>query len=156
MIMLITFLMIVAFSYGSALWALKPSIDATGFRFVLAGCSLGAPCIDLGSFIKVGSNFAGILPLTTDRSPGRRLVGGVAAAERHRWSDRSDKNEVLDFEKNDCFPLFRFDKMISSKSLMDGSSARVASLSWMNSLKACVCRSMLMYSVSPCGTLRRN
>ena len=58
---------------------------ATGFLFVLATMfSLGAPCIDLGSFIKAGSNFAGVRPDIVFESAGKRLFGGVADADRHR------------------------------------------------------------------------
>lgn len=128
----------------SALCGFKPSMLATGFLFVLAGCSLGAPCIERGSFIKAGSSFAGMRPETVFASPGNRLFGGVADADRQRWSDVSFKKEVFDFEKNEVRPLFRFDKMISSKSLIDGSSALVDSRSCTNSLKACVWRSIFM------------
>lgn len=38
----------------------------------------------LGSFMRVGSSFAGVLPVTVLASPGNRLVGGVAAADRHK------------------------------------------------------------------------
>jgi hypothetical protein len=139
---------------------LNPSILATGFLFVLAAPGLGAPWIDLGSFIKLGSNFAGVRPVAAPLfvSVGNLAESGVAAADRHRWSDESDKKFVLDFEENiDSvdFPRLRFDRMISSKSLMLGSSPRVASRSWMNSLNICVWRSMCMYSESPCGTLLR-
>lgn len=40
-----------------------------------------------------------------------------------------------DLWKKDVFPRLRLERMTSSKSLMAGSSARVLSRSWMNSLK---------------------
>lgn len=63
---------------------LKPSMLATGLRLVRACCNLGTPWMDRGSFIRVGSNLAGVRPETTDLSPGSRLVGGVAEADRHK------------------------------------------------------------------------
>jgi hypothetical protein len=57
---------------------------ATGFRFVRAGCNRGAPWIDLGSFMRAGSSFAGILPDIVFESAGKRLLGNAADAERHR------------------------------------------------------------------------
>lgn len=108
-----------------------------------------------GSVIKLVSSEAGVLPLTGALSPGTRL-GWVADALRHKWSEVSDKNEVVDLENNEVRPRFRFERIISSKSFTEGSSARVDSRSWMNSLNACVWRSMFMYSLSPCGTLFKN
>jgi hypothetical protein len=65
---------------------LNPSILATGFLFVLAAPGLGAPWIDLGSFIKLGSNFAGVRPVAAPLfvSVGNLAESGVAAADRHR------------------------------------------------------------------------
>lgn len=103
---------------------------ATGFLFVFAaGCSLGAPWMARGSFMKAGSSFAGVLPEAVLESPGKRVFGGVAEADRQRWSDVSVRNEVFDFENSDVRPLFRLERMISSKSLIEGSSARVDSRS---------------------------
>lgn len=79
--------------------------------------------------MSVMSSFDGVRPDEGRASPGRRLEGSVAAAERQRWSDVSERKDVLDFEKSDVRPLLRFDKMISSKSLIEGSSERVASRS---------------------------
>ena len=56
---------------------------ATGLRFVLACPNRGAPWIDRGSFIKVGSSFAGVRPAVVLVSLGRPF-GGVAAADRQR------------------------------------------------------------------------
>lgn len=54
---------------------------------------------------------------------------------RQRWSLLSERKSTFDLWKNDDFPRFRFDKMTSSKSLIEGSSERVLSRSWINSLK---------------------
>ena len=88
--------------------------------------------------MSAGSSFAGVRPGIVLDSPGKRVFGGVAEAERQRWSEVSERKEVFDFEKSDVRPLLRLERMISSNSLMEGSSALVASRSWMNSLKACV------------------
>ena len=69
---------------GVMVCELKPSILATGFRFVLAWLGLGAPWMERGSFIKLGSSFAGVRPVAAPVSVGKRAEGGVAAAERHR------------------------------------------------------------------------
>lgn len=45
------------------------------------------------------------------------------------------RKSVEDFEKKDVRPRFFLDRIIWSKSLIDGSSERVVSRSWMNSLK---------------------
>ena len=47
----------------------------------------------------------------------------------------SDKKSTRDLWKNDDFPRLRLARITSSKSLMVGSSGRVLSRSWMNSLK---------------------
>jgi hypothetical protein len=39
----------------------EASIDGTGRRFAFAGGSLGTPWITLGSFMNVGSSFAGTI-----------------------------------------------------------------------------------------------
>lgn len=54
---------------------------------------------------------------------------------RQRWSEVSVKKFARDLWKKDDFPRLRFERMISSKSLMAGSSTRALSRSWMNSLK---------------------
>lgn len=69
---------------GVMVCELKPSILATGFRFVLAWLGLGAPWMERGSFIRLGSSFAGVRPVEPPISVGKRAEGGVAAAERHR------------------------------------------------------------------------
>ena len=85
--------------------------------------------MERGSFIIVGSSFAGMRPVTVRDSAGKRVLVGVAEAERHRWSEVSDKKEVFDFENKDVRPLLRFERMISSNNLIEGSSARVVSRS---------------------------
>jgi len=47
----------------------------------------------------------------------------------------SERKSVLDFEKKDVLPRFLFERMIWSKSMMEGSLGGLASRSWMNSLK---------------------
>ena len=69
---------------GVMVCELKPSILATGFRFVLAWLGLGAPWMERGSFIRLGSSFAGVRPVAEPISVGKRAEGGVAAAERHK------------------------------------------------------------------------
>ena len=69
---------------GVMVCELKPSMLATGFRFVLAWLGRGAPWIERGSFIRLGSSFAGVRPVEPPISVGKRAEGGVAAAERHR------------------------------------------------------------------------
>jgi hypothetical protein len=71
---------------GVIVCELKPSMLATGFLFVLAAPGLGAPWIDLGSFIRLGSSFAGVLPVAAPLfvSVGNLAERGVAAADRHK------------------------------------------------------------------------
>lgn len=94
--------------------------------------------------MSVGSSLAGIRPVMLPSSPAVRLVGVGAAADRHKWSDVSDKNVVLDLLNKDVRPRLRLDRMISSNNLIDGSSARVDSRSCMNSLNIWVCRMTFM------------
>jgi len=47
----------------------------------------------------------------------------------------SERKSVLDLEKKEVRPRLRFDRMIWSKSRMEGWEAGLASRSWMNSLK---------------------
>jgi hypothetical protein len=71
---------------GVMVCELNPSMLATGFLLVLAAPGLGAPWIDLGSFIRLGSSFAGVLPVAAPLfvSVGNLAESGVAAAERQR------------------------------------------------------------------------
>lgn len=64
------------------------------------------------------------------KSVSRRCSASVLSS---CWNWTSN---LLDFEKSDVRPRFFFDTMIWSNSLMDGSSGRLVSRSWMNSLKA--------------------
>lgn len=136
-----------------------------GFLVAFTVLIRGTPCRARGSFINVGSNFAGtaagqhfklqgrcangpqwstygadiLLVMIVRTSPGIRPLGGVAAAVRHRWSYVSRRKSVFDLLNIDARPLFRFERIIWSKSMIDGSLAAFTSRSCMNSLKPRLC-----------------
>lgn len=58
----------------------------------------------------------------------------MAAADRQRWSEVSDRKSVLDLLNMEVRPRFRLERMIWSKSIRERSLAGLSSRSWMNSL----------------------
>ncbi len=80
-----------------------------------------------------------LLVMTVRTSPGIRPLGGVAAAVRHKWSYVSEMKSVFDLLNIDARPLFRFERIIWSKSMIAGSLAALISRSCMKSLKPTLC-----------------
>lgn len=60
----------------------------------------------------------------------------MAAADRQRWSEVSDRKSVLDLLNMEVRPRFLLERMIWSKSMRDRSLAGLSSRSWTNSLNA--------------------
>ena len=106
-----------------------------GFLVALTVLIRGTPCRTRGSFIKVGSSFAGaesdqqaafedsyvnqglmrndlLLVMIALTSPIIRPLGGVAAAVLQRWSYVSERKSVFDLLNIDARPRFLFERII--------------------------------------------